>query len=685
MLLLTDLSGPSVVKGFESYLTGYPLPDEGGYAFSRTWYAEEMSRPGCVWTHTLLLSGEILASLSDLSALNQLFSRPAKTDIAGDFAAYQAHVAVDVELNAPSLTFEAIEEQVRFLIGALYGQPKASVVIGARREVDLELAVLAIWSQQWPRLRRYFTFCTGSLGRRSSADIGFDLQIVPEAHVRQFRRDAHPSVVIADEAVKEDRDRIDWVHATLNDMISGSHGRLHDFLWEFGGDHQDGRTTFSRLVEIFNYLEQLRSGSGQLADLIESVARYFPEPTNGVRLKTALFGSRFDRQERLLPQTNEIELLRELVKTPHHAAFDPEVLGIQIRSDSILKSDREDTMRVILQLCGSELNPMGEELIKGISRNLDAGDLADVVKTTPDLLYLFVEYNPSLAASPELWRGSIGHQRRLVDAIAGGLNKIPDYLVDETLRLMVAAMIDCKANSIAEEVIERLGPQAVDAVVEWVDNWVKSPSDIPYEWRRALASKPGSLLKWLQGAAAARDLTIALIITLLDPDSPEVYSFDTRMWPRLLATIGSANLDHKTYVHAMAVLLALGFNKSESGGVNLIALTFEVVHDAAESGELDYDGWRLFKDRLPPLSWWRDWDKCERLRRGLVDRYIHYGWPVDQFLQSVKRQETLCRIVDFCETTSSGREFLQKVIEEINLGKARATDSQRAVLTRGHR
>src|SRR5690349_13495632 len=72
MLLMSDLSGPQPVSGFDGYLTGYPLPGIPVYAFSRTWYAPEMKRPGCVWTHTLLLKFRDLARLDNLGELVSL-------------------------------------------------------------------------------------------------------------------------------------------------------------------------------------------------------------------------------------------------------------------------------------------------------------------------------------------------------------------------------------------------------------------------------------------------------------------------------------------------------------------------------------------------------------------------------------------------------------------------------------
>src|SRR3954463_7223741 len=72
---LSDMSGRSMVPGFEEYLTGYPLSDGTYYAFARTWYALEMERPGCVWTHTLLIGAKDLGGVMELGSLRRLFRR----------------------------------------------------------------------------------------------------------------------------------------------------------------------------------------------------------------------------------------------------------------------------------------------------------------------------------------------------------------------------------------------------------------------------------------------------------------------------------------------------------------------------------------------------------------------------------------------------------------------------------
>src|SRR3954471_23899161 len=75
MLVLSDMSGPTMQPGFDEYLTGYPLPGSDLFVFAKTWYASEMQRPGCVWTHSLLLSCDQVSQTSG-SSLMYKFRRP---------------------------------------------------------------------------------------------------------------------------------------------------------------------------------------------------------------------------------------------------------------------------------------------------------------------------------------------------------------------------------------------------------------------------------------------------------------------------------------------------------------------------------------------------------------------------------------------------------------------------------
>src|SRR3990172_1339558 len=75
MLVLSDMSGPSMQPGFDEYLTGYPLPGSEFFVLAKTWYAPEMQRPGCVWTHSLLIPRAQVSNVTT-ACLLEMFRRP---------------------------------------------------------------------------------------------------------------------------------------------------------------------------------------------------------------------------------------------------------------------------------------------------------------------------------------------------------------------------------------------------------------------------------------------------------------------------------------------------------------------------------------------------------------------------------------------------------------------------------
>lgn len=152
MLVMSDLSGSGMKPSADGYLTGYPLEKSGKYVLARTWAAPEMPRPGCVWTHSLIIENADLARLMSAQALLDIFTRPTGIDVR---SAYGDPVSM-----SPQLKPNGIEptERTEFLLQALYSFPTRQVVAEAAEPFADEQVATAIWMQQWPRLRRSFGF-----------------------------------------------------------------------------------------------------------------------------------------------------------------------------------------------------------------------------------------------------------------------------------------------------------------------------------------------------------------------------------------------------------------------------------------------------------------------------------------------------------------------------------------------
>ena len=145
MLIMSDVSGAGSSLDPLGYLTGYPLPDSGVYAMARTWAAVEMARPGCVWTHTLLIDFDDLAQLDEMSFVERAFRRPSMNSPHTEYTT-PLMIGCTNESETPSL---ANVDSLRRVLSALYQFPKDKILCGV--EDESPRIALEVWAQQWPR------------------------------------------------------------------------------------------------------------------------------------------------------------------------------------------------------------------------------------------------------------------------------------------------------------------------------------------------------------------------------------------------------------------------------------------------------------------------------------------------------------------------------------------------------
>jgi hypothetical protein len=278
----SDLASGTRLSEKDSYLTGLPLPESRRYALFRTWAAPEMPRPGCVWSHTLLLDSRAIASLPTFSELLALFRRPAGRDTSQygeplDFMPSRATESAAISLISP-----VIER---------YYSGKQATLSPDEDSGEIERAILAMWSQQWPRLRASFSFCTASLDeRRRSEGNDYDVQVGPFAESQSLNRQS-------------------WVEFAAADAAENRVTPLRRFLWRYGRDISNSRRHYKMLVELF---EQSMSTDEVPSEMASIVFRSLPDPTEGAVLKRDILGigSSSPRLTPAISATNLLELLR---------------------------------------------------------------------------------------------------------------------------------------------------------------------------------------------------------------------------------------------------------------------------------------------------------------------------------------------------------------------------------------
>lgn len=256
----SDLASNVSLAPDESYLTGLPLEESNRYALIRTWPAPEMPRPGCVWSHVLLLDQRVLATFGNFSNLLTEFRRPS----AVDRSFYSSTLLPNEDDTEPPLP----DTRVIAAVIASYYSGSPTVVSPGNDTAAVEAAILSVWTQQWPKLRAQFSFRTAmAAARRSKAN--FDVQVSASSL---------PAEEIAD----------NWILVATSDAASRSTTPLRRFLWRYGRDIAMPRSRYRQLVELF--LVANRRRHEMPLELAKEILVTLPEVSDGEILKKDILG-----------------------------------------------------------------------------------------------------------------------------------------------------------------------------------------------------------------------------------------------------------------------------------------------------------------------------------------------------------------------------------------------------------
>jgi len=590
LLIMSDLSGPSGSKGFDSYLTGYPLSPTR-YVLAMTWLAREMPRPGCVWTHSLLIRVGDLGRLGPLWMLAGLFRRPESTNV----ERYESRMVFDIEKDlwpSPPLSDEFVR------IGdALYRFPDRCVIVPTTESERYAQPVLALWSAQWPRLRRSFQFCTGVLGVEELAVRGFDLEVAPRHVVSHVHLSVERAVVLTGEQSPDPA----WL-AACSQIAAGN--SLREFLWEFGPDFSNGREAFLKLVRVWHLLTEQRKRLGsatwterasELARFYEHVDEMLANSPEARRLRLALYG--FSDSKYRVTETDAVMLLA-IALSAVKVEVELAPLSAHIRKE-LERAESTGTSEVIDRISSLE-TPNSGALLKAIA---DAIRREHVGRLSERALLGCVRSRRELLTWPEVWR-ELGQRRELLIRLAreDTLTGTPSVL---------RAALSVGASGSFELWRELLGSEGVQAII---DATFDLDAQVDTTWVAALRERRGEVVAALaKGALSPSAAWLAGAVLCGIRDRPQLDWFGGDWSTKHI------RLELSDELRAGSVLLSIALRLRAQAAGPAVVSAFPVVYYGAAAGRLWGSAWQELEDELPPI--WQWWDKCERLIQA-VSRYF---------------------------------------------------------------
>lgn len=639
LLLLSDLVPGIRINDVNGYWTGVPLREAKQYALMRTWFAPEMPRPGCVWTHAVLVSFSDIARFVDLGVLRSLCAPP---DAPGKYEKYGNTVTINPSylselVNANNLRSEGLANAIR-LIRAVYGDlPKSDIEV---KPGEFDDALFALWSQQWPRLRRSFTFRTAASKLEGAyPNVKFDIRLV----VCSDSKLASTSETISDP--------MPWEITAVDDMSSKLPTEFRRFLWRYGSDINRGRERYSFLADLYLKTRTDLLKSESLDVVLEVVAQRIPDLVDGFTLKEDLVAcgeSKFS----LFPAVDPIDTLAFFVRHP-------EIRGLpfpKIDIPAALQKSWHSRVNEILNLaeiateCISET---GDAILSCLANIVEPPVLFRLLRERPNLQKHLIPMNPNILISKEIVNIQQPELSRLLDLIPNNRLDIVDKLIVYLLPLDNA--------DIAKEISYRFPRETLLATTEFLRRSIEEVGeDLPLAWRREIKRNRSSLLNSgiIENARSTRFLSE--LSNILEYDSFEVLKVGPTPWITALRVANDDVCGHERQTF-LGFLLALAIKHPVTGSELIFERAFEVVHNDIWNSHFSWDGLSILRRHLPDIGWLGNWDNCKRLRTAVVSSYLNGNLDPMSFYRLTNDPNLWDRLKDSASETKKGQRFLKRI------------------------
>lgn len=650
ILVQSDLSGSIPPKAFETYLTGYPLLEISAYAFARTWYAPEMPRPGCVWTHTLLVEVNDIAIIPSLSSLLDCFTRPQL----GKYRDFQS----PIQRRVADATYE---ENIRRsdcedLLRVFYGAEQPAVVMVGNEQEIFETLFIELWAQLWPEARLNFTFSTGSLSARKFDSRPFDVQLVPANAVREVLRGSGAALAQRNEN-RSQNELAPGISALVVDFINHGLLGLRRFIAEIA-DAGFTRRDASRAALIYDLIP----GNSVLHEedaqkLLQVVADNFPGADQAGTLKRRCFAA-IDHSD--IRQVDRWIII-QIATQNYGEAFASPAIGLGERMARLINQDSSVALDLLLRLSARSLNRFGEQIAHAIISTQSEGQILVFLRRNSQFVSTFVKVRPALAAKSEFWTALEAHSHEILEAVAASKETTAGQL-NEIFSALFHAQLDREANHF----FSLFGPAAVTAVFV---HRGPHPFNLRDRWTDALAARADLVEDFLQRTEAFTPEILAGISATYSPMRAANNNFPLESWltavsawqPSFAPNLGST-------VETCAFSLALAFQLNGSRAAELCRLSFQNAYAAAANQTMPYSAWSMLETLVPHISWFKDWDRCERMRRALMLCFCNDQWPLEYLFSILHRAETLHDFAKTAACFSDGRRLLSRVVETIESG-----------------
>lgn len=600
---LSDWSEYVAGDGNESsYVTAYPLRESRYYIIAKTWYADEMKRPGCVWTHSLLIPFDMLNSIDDFKRIASFFERPSEDKDFGDYSR-------QIDYNNKQYTREdyqplTVEREIATLVlFAFLAAKNSSLMFGGvscnRPYEELMLGTMTTIPMQ---MLQYVSWTTGTGYSRKLEGKPLTCQVLSGSSENLSK----PNV----------NETIPWISYVVDALMQGD-VNLGQLIRMFAEDISDNVEYYAAVVSVLytleDYLKTGRQGEERFKEVFEIIAEAFPSKKEGRIIKKICASKTFSDR-----YCNDKKFFFLFATLPIDGVFDGIDTEIDRRWEKFIETNRSDYITLLSVICESgRVNEWGMNVMRESADALLESDITSLVMNDYHLFSTITLLAPRILNKIEWESLSKAKIEKLLPLVfdertQSGLNRW-----DGLFRALLEKDVDINwqlANAVFNH-----SNEATKILFDFVNG--EASRYVNYSFGMQLNKHTGEVMKWLAGVETITDNVAYAIVNCVDEKSPVVVSLGATAWKPFLGL-----QYHSLRIEVYSFLFAVSFNwQSDKTALELMRMAVEPLYKLELVGKLSYSNWSRISSYMEPVKIWEEWDKCKIIRKTVVKRLKRAG------------------------------------------------------------
>lgn len=598
MSVLSDWTGFRNELGEDSYMTFYPLSNGEKYAFAKTWYAEEMERPGCVWTHTLIVDLKEMDRNFDFRVLDDYFRRPQKDD----YESYQHKIEIDnFETRNSNVVFNMFDDTSLLVLYLLLLCNNKNLFIYMDKAQRAYQALCFYLLQYLPLdMLKWISLSTGSASRRKLGSEDFSIQFTDNI--------TNISLSNAPWKGKIAKENFTIGLLYIFEQSKRENDTFPSLIRLFKEDIKDEKEklfAFAMLMKELDTALNEKVGRNEYAKVLSLLEEYFPKQDEGIRLKSNFLSEKISSL-----YGNEEDYLFQIASLKSDTFLHPLLTHFAQRLILLDKNSHNDFVGLVDKI--AKIEHPNETACKALLYAIDHMDEEELFSLTNhnwEHILPLLNNNDSFFESG-IWLRLPAKQFNEIFLLyySHSLDFFKHW--DELLKKVLAS------ETLTEEKISlQLVMNANDAVKIIFDSANSSQLSVisPFLLLSCMQKKQ-DIFYWLGKQKIINERVENFIMHQIDPTAIYVKETQSCSWRALLeADNGAKSIDFYMYLYILA------HNWKDAQSVEMLKHSFYHIYQELSKSKLSIKNWDRLSMVTPNRYFIAKWDKCKILSRGLVD------------------------------------------------------------------